>query len=171
MAKTMKKLTPKQEAFALAYCRLMNGSDAYRAVYAPKKATAKTINEAASRLLKNSKVAARVSEVIEKAAENTGLSVERTLKEISRVAYFDGRKLYNDKGDLIPANEWDADTAAAISHMSNAGPVPFDKNSALEKAMKYHGLYEKDNNQKGDTAIIALMAAVGENAAKFEVKQ
>jgi hypothetical protein len=36
---------------------------------------------------------------------------------------------------------------------------------------RLNGSFEKDNNQRGDAAIRALMAAVGENAAKFEVQK
>ena len=154
------KLTPKQVAFALAYCRLSNASAAYREVYAPKKATDKTINEAASRLLKNSKISARIAQVIEAAAKNTGLSIERTLREVARVSYSDVRKLFDKNGQLIPVHLLDADTAACIASVEvdeiNSGEIVightkkikhWDKNAALEKAMKYHGLYEADNKQ------------------------
>ena len=48
-------LTPKQEAFAVAVASGLNLSDAYRkAGYSC--GTLKTVNEAASRLLKNSKI-------------------------------------------------------------------------------------------------------------------
>src|SRR5690348_3003490 len=66
-------LTPKQEAFALAYCRRMNASAAYRAVYGPRKMSAKTINEAACRLRKNSKAAARIDEIFGQAVNAAGL--------------------------------------------------------------------------------------------------
>ncbi len=150
----MKKLSPKQEAFALAYCRLSNASEAYKEAYAPRKASSKTINEMASRLLNDHKISARIAEVMREAAEKTGLSVERTLKEIARLSYFDKRKLYKKDGSLKRPHEWDDDTAAAISHMGRGGPVPFDKNAALEKAMKYHGLYEKDNRQAAPTVVV-----------------
>src|SRR5580693_2459622 len=86
------RLTPKQEAFALAYCRLMNASDAYREAYHAGNMNPKTINEAASRLLKNSKVSARIAELKVPAIAAAGLSVERTLREIARVAYADPRR-------------------------------------------------------------------------------
>jgi hypothetical protein len=51
-------------------------------------------------------------------------------------------------GTEKPPTEWDDDTAAAISHINATGPVPFDKNAALEKAFKHLGLYERDNTQR-----------------------
>jgi phage terminase small subunit len=73
-------LTPKQQAFALAYCRRMNASAAYRAVYAPKRMSPKTINEAACRLRNNSKVAARIEEIARPAAEAVGLNRETVIR-------------------------------------------------------------------------------------------
>jgi phage terminase small subunit len=164
------KLTQKQEAFALAYCEMGNATSAYQAVYQPKKASTKTMNEAASRLLKNSKVAARIAEIREKAARNVGLSIERTLLEVARIAYFDKRKLYDPvTGELLPPHRWDDDTAAAISHMGRGGPVPFDKGSALEKAMKHYGLYERDNKQKADP-IAELMKHIATHQQGIPVK-
>jgi phage terminase small subunit len=56
-------LTPKQEAFACAYIETGNASEAYRrAGYSPNMSD-KTINEAACRLLRDSKVSARVVEL------------------------------------------------------------------------------------------------------------
>ncbi|OFW00164.1 MAG: hypothetical protein A3G20_05110 [Acidobacteria bacterium RIFCSPLOWO2_12_FULL_59_11] len=135
-------------------------------------------------MLKDVNVQALIAEATEKAAKIAGLSVERTLREIARVAYSDPRKLYRPDGLLIPVTELDDDTAATVASVEvdeikagEAGVIGhtvkikhWDKNAALEKAMKYHGLYEKDNKQQGDTAIAALMVAVGEGAGKFLVK-
>ena len=109
------RLTPKQEAFALAYCRLMNASDAYREAYHAGNMNPKTINEAASRLLKNSKVSARIAELKAPAIAAAGLSVERTLREIARVAYADPRRLFRADGTLVPIVELDEDAAGMIA--------------------------------------------------------
>jgi phage terminase small subunit len=166
-------LTPKQEAFALAYCRLSNASDAYREVYAVKKASAKTINEAGCRLLSDSKVAARITEVIGKAVKKAGIDVERTLLEVARISYFDPRKLFRRDGSIIPMHNLDDDTAAAIAgvevfekvneHGKRIGitkKVKFwDKNSALEKAMKYLGMYLRDNEQARPEIKVIIISA------------
>ena len=73
-------LTRRQEAFAVAYCRRMNASAAYREAYAPRRMSAKTINEAACRLKKNSKVAARIEEITGPAAEAASLDKGAVLK-------------------------------------------------------------------------------------------
>ena len=58
---TSQSLTPKQEAFAQAYVETGNASEAYRRVGYGPNMSAKTTNEAACRLLANSKVKARVA--------------------------------------------------------------------------------------------------------------
>lgn len=112
-------LTIKQEKFALAYVRLGNASDAYRAAYAVKKMTNKSINEEASNLLANPKITSRVSELLAPAVEASQLSADRILEELSKAAY-----------------------SAPVDDIKWA-----DKLSAIDKSMKHLGLFEKDNSQ------------------------
>ena len=83
-------LTPKQEAFCLAYIETGNGSDAYRKAGYANGASDKTVNEAASRLLKSSKVLARVTELQNKAAARNEITVDDLIAELeeARVAAF-----------------------------------------------------------------------------------
>lgn len=103
----------------------------------------------------------RRAEVMAAATEKTGLTVEKTLREVARLAYFDMRKLYKPDGSMKQPHELDDDTAAGIAgvevnEIGVEGTVIghtkkvklADKNSALDKAMKHLGLYEKDNAQK-----------------------
>ena len=72
-------LTPKQEKFCQAIITGHNQSEACRLAYGVKKATPKTINERASRLMANSKVVARVEElrgpVVEQAQYTLGAAL------------------------------------------------------------------------------------------------
>jgi phage terminase small subunit len=157
------RLTPKQEGFALAYCRLSNASDAYREAYHAGNMSAKTINEAASRLLKNSKVSARIADLKAPGIAAADLSVERTLREIARIAYGDPRRLFRADGAPIPINELDDDTAAMISaiEVDTDGRLTrirlWDKNAALEKAMKHLGLYNRDNSQRSENLSLQVL--------------
>ncbi|WP_438423247.1 terminase small subunit [Aquimarina macrocephali] len=63
------KLTKKQELFATEYVKLDDASAAYRKAYNTSKWKDKSVNEAASRMLKNIKVHARVKELQAIAAE------------------------------------------------------------------------------------------------------
>lgn len=108
-------------------------------------------------------------------AEAADITQDRVLREIGRIGLFDGRKLFRADGNPIPIHELDDDTAAAIAgvkvrrEMSSDGDEELstvieykiaDKNSALEKLMKYLGAYEKDNRQKHESLAEALMAGI-----------
>lgn len=147
----MTALTKKQESFALAYIKADNASDAYRAAYKPKRMTAKTVNEEASRLLAHPKIAARIDDLRAPAAAQAGLDLLATLNQARCVSQFDIRKLYDADGLPKPIHELDDDTAFALSHMGRGGPVPFDKLKALDMSFKNLGLYERDNKQRGDS--------------------
>lgn len=58
------KLTPKQEAFCIAYAvDKLTQRQAYKKAYNPKTMSDKTMDEKASRLLKSDKVRARIKEI------------------------------------------------------------------------------------------------------------
>lgn len=76
------KLTQKQEAFALAYVETGNAAEAYRRAYDVKAATQhSTIYSAASRLLADSKICARVLELQDQAAQLTLYTVKQAFEE------------------------------------------------------------------------------------------
>jgi phage terminase small subunit len=141
----------------------MNASDAYREAYHAGNMTPKTINEAASRLLKNSKVSARIAELKAPAILAAGLSAERTLREIARVAYADPRRLFRADGSFIPIVELDEDAAGMIAaiEVDEDGRTTrvrmWDKNQALEKALKYLGLYERENTQRSENLSLQVL--------------
>ena len=100
-------LTDKQEAFCIEFLKNGgNASAAYRAVYS-NGASDKTINEAASRLLKNSKVAARLGPVreavqqkaIDMAALNKAWVVERLMNLAERC--MQAAPVLDRKGDPV----------------------------------------------------------------------
>jgi phage terminase small subunit len=75
-------LTPKQEAFALAYVETGNAAEAYRRAYDVKAATThSSIYVAASRLLDNPKVALRIEAIQKQAAELCMYTVRDAFQE------------------------------------------------------------------------------------------
>jgi hypothetical protein len=86
----------------------------------------------------------------------TFLSVERTLREVARVAYADPRRLFRADGTLVPIVELDEDAAGMIAaiEVDEEGRTTrvrmWDKNQALEKALKYLGLYERENTRHSE---------------------
>jgi phage terminase small subunit len=124
--------------------------------------SAKTARQAGSRLLTHVDVKAAIARTRGAALTAADLTIERTLREVARLAFFDPRKLYDEEGKLKAVHELDDDTAAALAgvevdEIGVEGVVigqtkklkHCDKNAALEKAMKHLGQYSKDNGQIG----------------------
>lgn len=87
-------LTPKQEAFCLAYLKTGNASEAYRQSYSASRMSDKQVWEEASKLLKNPKVAQRVEELRAPVRAKAQLTLEghlARLDELSRKAEEDGQ--------------------------------------------------------------------------------
>lgn len=176
-------LSPRQELFISEYLVDLNATQAaIRAGY-----SAKTARKQASRLLSNVDISQRITEKRQKQAANTGLSVERVLKEAMRLAFFDIRKLTDSEGNPIPVHQLDADTAAAIQGLELAtergpdkesGPTIVrkykiaDKNSAIERLFKHLGLFEKDNKQSnpGD-AMAAFLAELSARGSRLPISK
>lgn len=74
------KLTAKQETFCQGIADGMTQADAYRTAYSAGKMTDKTVWERASHLMKDDKVAARVSELKQALAEKQLWSREMSVK-------------------------------------------------------------------------------------------
>lgn len=150
---------------------LSNGENVTQAAisagFSPKSAASQ-----GSRLLKNVKVRQELDNRRTEVALKVGLSTERTLLEVARLAYSDPRKFYNSDGTLKPVHELDDDCAATIAsieldEIKADGQVigftrklkQWDKNAALEKAMKFHGAYQRDNEQPNAAVAEALQEA------------
>lgn len=76
-------LTAKQEAFCLAFIETGNATESYRLAGYSSSMADKTAGEAASRLLKNSKVIARLAELRAPAAEKAGITLDSHLAELA----------------------------------------------------------------------------------------
>lgn len=117
--------------------------------------SAKTAYQAGSRLLKDVRISTEINRRRTEIIAALELNTERTLREVSRLAFSDPRKITNRDGSFKRLHELDDDTAASVSSckIDKDGVIEYkfwDKNSALEKAVKVQGLYEKDNKQKTD---------------------
>jgi phage terminase small subunit len=75
-------LTPKQEAFALAYVETGNASEAYRRAYNAVRMKPAVINVKASELLANGNVAVRVAELQAAHVERHEITVDDILREL-----------------------------------------------------------------------------------------
>ena len=135
----------------------------------------------------------RRAQVIAQAEETTGLTVSGVLRELAGIVHSDLRGAFDpDTGALLAPNQWPDGVARSIASVKvvemaggmkvggegdgEGGPalqhVPmytkevklWDKNSAIDKAMKHLGLYEADNEQKPTTTVLVP----GARTVKFE---
>ena len=119
----------------------------------------------AARLLEDIRVSALIAELTAELSQATRLTAERVLTEVGRLAFSDIRKLYREDGSMKPPTEWDADTAATVATFevqTSANGVTtrkvkmWDKVSALEKAMRHLGLFERDSTQRAENLSIQI---------------
>lgn len=166
-------LTNKQEKFASEYVKTDNASEAYRTAYNASKMSAKTINEAASRLLKKSNIAARVKELQGIAAEianeefktdSTELLKHLTILKNSRI---DEYVEYVEEGEgdkkkrvlkFKPFEDLTENQLMCIESIKNSRYgielKLHGKEWTIEKIAKHIGFYEKDNTQKTSEVVI-----------------
>ena len=82
-------MTPKQEAFCLAYLKTGNASQAYREAYDSKAMKPGTINRKAKDLIDNGKIAARLDELRKPIIEKAQITLEShldKLEELGKIA-------------------------------------------------------------------------------------
>ncbi len=148
----------KKQAFVAAYC-----SDPKRnATKAAAAAgySAKTAYATGNKLLKDPEVAAMISAKEEEMRSKYDVTIDTVLRQLSAIVTFDIRKVFNEYGSLKQIHQLDDATAAALASIEvdaveikkpddddpSSGKIyttkfkAHDKNSAIEKAMRYLGL-------------------------------
>lgn len=107
-----------------------------------------------------------VAEAIEKRraelANRYKLTTDAVLAECARIVYSDPRRLFDEAGRLRAVKDLEPEVAATVASIEvkdARGDEPavtkvklWDKNAAIDKAMRYLGLYEADNRQRGPFA-------------------
>lgn len=162
-------MTPKQEAFALAYVETGNASEAYRRAYNAEKMSERAIAVEASRLLDHPAVSLRVTSLRKEAEERTGITVDRVLREYGRIAFADMRRFAQvgkDGVSLVDSHEWTDDDAAAVAEVSESrsesgGSIKFklhNKISALDSLAKHLGMFVERSEVDVSVRVEALQA-------------
>lgn len=157
-------LSPQQEKFAQSVASGMNLSDAYRAAYATANMTPGSVNNRASQLMAQREITVRVKELNTLAVLRSGLKTVEVLEEVRRVAHSDIAGIMHPDGKVKLPHELDPATRAAVKgfKIDEYGRVEYqfwDKNAALDKAMKHLGLYDTDNKQKNPPIAATLTVA------------
>lgn len=141
------KLTPKQERFCTEYLVDLNATQAaIRSGYSQK-----TAGKIGFENIHKPEIQTRLSVLRAELAETTGITPARVLKELSRIAFSDPRRVMSwGPGGvaLIPSGELSDDDAAMVSEVSESTTKDggslrvklHDKLSAIEKIMRHLGM-------------------------------
>lgn len=88
-----KKLTPKQDAFVLAYLETGNASEAYRRAYNVERMLPTTINNRAYETIRNGAIAARIAELQSQVSNAAVMDRAGVLNLITEIATADASQL------------------------------------------------------------------------------
>lgn len=108
-------LTEKQEAFTFQCVRLGSPARAYRKVYNATRMSQHAVWQEVNDLLRNPAIATRVAHFTAIADRAADVSVEKIARELTRVAFFDPREIFDEDGNPIPINELPEDAARVIA--------------------------------------------------------
>lgn len=162
-------MNAKQAEFCRQYIIDYNATQAYiRAGYSKKGASI-----SASKLLATSSVAAEIARLQAEKTEQSGITAQRVIAEIAKLAFADPIDLVDESNNIKNLHDVSREITAAVSSITTTVTTSRDKNGdeiekkqvkvglankaeALEKLAKHLGLYERDNAQKAKSFRINL---------------
>lgn len=117
--------------------------------------------------LRKPEIAEAIAESMKARSARTGITQDRVLQELARIAFFDPRKMFHGDGSPKSICELDDDTAAAVNGLDvvNIGNSDVgigqvlkykvaDKGAALTNAMRHLGMF----NDKLDVNVTNTLA-------------
>lgn len=172
------QLTPKQALFIGQYLADAdrNATRAAIAAGVPERSAAVT----ASRWMKSPKVAAAIQEGTARIEAKLEVKAERVLRELAKLAFYDPRDLFDEKGQLKKFTELDEITRAAVAGLDvetrefeGEGPVVqtyvkkfklADKGQNLERLGRYLKLFTDRVEHDGRVTLEQLVSGQTEAA-------
>ena len=161
---------------------LANGGNATQAAIQAGYSS-RTAGQAGFRLLKDVEIQDAIARRRAELANRYKLTTDDVLRECARIVYSDPRRLFDARGGLRPVKDLEDEVAATIASIEVSDDVVgkgedavsvrttkvklWDKNAAIDKAMRYLGLFEKDNAQQGAFAALIDKLSPAE-LAQFE---
>lgn len=160
-------LTPMQKKFCERYAVHLKLSLACEeAGY-----TGNSLGAQANALMKLPKIQAYIEHIKSQQMAAFGLTPERVLKELARLAFVDPSKMYDDEGCMLNIKDMDEDTRRAISsvetkelfeqegrkkkYVGDAKKAKLgDKTKALELLMRHFGQFNLDNQQSAANVVV-----------------
>ena len=87
------------------------------------------------------------------ALRKNAISIDRVLQELGLIAFADPRSLFDTDGKPLPVQHIPQSARRALASyalLPNGGVKVrfFDKLQALDRLMRFHGLFERDNAQR-----------------------
>lgn len=172
---TERPLTRKQQRFVEEYPIDLNGAAAARrAGYGEKYAARCAFDN-----MHNPKVLEAIQAQQAKVSERTGITQDRVLEEIAKIAFLDLRKLFTGFGTLLEPGEWDDDIAGAVASIEavtrRTGETnpdgtkvveyvtkirAWDKLQALDKLARHLGLF--DDPEEGDEKVADALREIAD---------
>ena len=153
-------MTNKQERFCEEYLIDLNATQAaIRAGY-----SAKTANEQGAQLLANLSVRARIDAALAEQSKRTGVTADRVVRELARVAFANSQDVVNYDDATVKPDAARDDTAAVASVRVKTIPTKdgpgverevklHDKLKALELLGRRLGLFTDNVNLNGDVGV------------------
>lgn len=143
------KLAPRQALFVAEYAKDLNATQAaIRAGYSKHSAAI-----AGSKMLKVPKIAAALESLQADRAERTGVTQDRIVNELARIAFADIAGAFDANGNLLPVSQMPEDVRRAMSGLDTeefqrddglAGRArrirSWDKVKAIELLMRHNGM-------------------------------
>ena len=163
-------LTEKQKLFGDHFLVLLNKKQAALAAgFSPKTAASQ-----GERLFKHPGVSAYIQAAMDKRAKRTHIDQDRVLRELASIGFYDIRKAVRWGGvpevapdgahiypvEMVPSEDMDDETAAAISEVSlTNGGIKIkmsDKLGALEKLGKHLGMFSGAGSDEADAPSLTI---------------
>ena len=153
-------MTKKQKRFCEEYLVDLNATQAaIRAGYSPDSAGA-----IGSELLKKPEISARIDKSIAAQSRRTGVTADRVIRELARVAFANSQDVINYDDATIKADAIRDDTAAVASVRVKTIPTKdgkgiereiklHDKIKALEDLGRHLGMFTDNVNLNGDIGV------------------
>ncbi len=153
-------MTDKQKRFCEEYMVDLNATQAaIRAGYSENSA-----QQIASENLSKPVIQQYIQSELEKQKSERIADITEVLEGLTKIVRFDKKEIYDENGGLLSIHKMPDDHRFAIQQLESEeikdryGNIEgyskkvkgYSKLDAMEKLLKYHGGYEKDNKQKSE---------------------
>jgi len=130
------ELTEREERFCREYVcdAALNATRAYRKAFPHVAYSTAKVN--ACKLLTQTNFSRRVKELAQDRFRRLGISIERVIAEIAKLAFYDPRDFFDDDNRLKPLSELEPDQAAVIAGIETLHKITGDDSDCMAVVTK-----------------------------------